>query len=225
MIMRALLWKELRNYRTLLLLSAVFMSLPYLVVVFFVNTMDGEGMPEDAWIGNLQTACVVCLGIVVVLTSFVGGNAVAGERVERSAEFMGQLPLSRRTVITSKAVFCLGTCVLLGLVPVVIFIILEFAIRNAPYFQETRWPYAMITLATFLFGVSWLMSTMLRSPTNAAACAVFSAGAIGMGVALLATKTQIDSNALERGTWVMMPVIGVACFVIGIVYYLRRVEP
>ena len=223
MIMRALLWKELRNYRTLLLLSAVFMSIPYVIVVCFVNTMESDGvraMPTQ----NLQIASMISLAIVVVLTSFVAGNAVAGERVERCAEFMAYLPISRRTVITGKAIFCLGTCLLMGAIPVVIYVLLELR-SHREQFYELEWFYALITMAVFLFGVSWLLSTMLRSPTNAAACGVFSAAAISILFGLVAERTQIDSTALERVYWVMTPTIGIACFVVGIAYYLRRVEP
>ena len=40
--------------------------------------------------------------------ALIGGNAISGERVDRSAEFLYSLPIARRKLLASKLLFALA---------------------------------------------------------------------------------------------------------------------
>ena len=93
--MNWLLWREYRRNRWILAAGAAGVVLPYIIAVMFdVNRSSG-------FIGAFFLSCVFSQMTVALL----GGNAVAGERADRSAEFIAYLPLRRSSTFASKHAF------------------------------------------------------------------------------------------------------------------------
>jgi hypothetical protein len=157
----------------------------------------------------------------------LGGNAVAAERADRSAEFLVYLPPSRGMILGSKAL--LATCAALviwgfnlliaeGVAPALSSELLD--VWELP----SRWP--MLAGGLLLFGVAWLGSTMLDSPTFATCLGIVSpfvvAGLLAVSALVLAWPVQGNFKDCYCATCLLG---GPVCFGAGTCYYLRRVEP
>ena len=118
MYLKTLMWKDFRNHQRFLIAAAVFLLLPHLVAVAatIVNQLGPHAVPEWEWVQFFWGASLADLGIAALLTAFIAGNAIAGERADRSAEFTAYLPIHRKDAITSKAIVALGISV--GLIAV-----------------------------------------------------------------------------------------------------------
>ncbi len=85
--MKSLLWREYRRNRLLMLSGAVLVALPYLIA-FAVN--------------DFYVMANWSLGLSNMMAALLGGNAIAGETADRSAEFLAYLPVSRLQRFFSK---------------------------------------------------------------------------------------------------------------------------
>ena len=97
--MKWLLWREYRLNRLLLMTGATLLLLPYAIALFDLGW--------DAWWGSSQSpraenaarrfevAAFFSIVISQLTLALLGGNAIAGERADRSAEFLAYLPVSR----------------------------------------------------------------------------------------------------------------------------------
>lgn len=94
-----LLWREYRLNRWILALGAVGILAPLLIAAVVFSTSDREVFPKFltmSFCSQLSAAITVAL---------LAGNAVAGGRADRSAEFLAYLPLSRWRTLASKLIF------------------------------------------------------------------------------------------------------------------------
>jgi len=232
--MRWLLWKDYRHNRPVLIGGSLALLLPYLIALCIIWWGKAHHSPLN-WQEAVLVACVhssFLSGITVVV---FGGNAIAGERVDRSAEFLFALPASRKKLLASKlllalsaaSVFWLANLALLrGLLLAVPSVFSTGAFRAVPDILATL---AMAELTAFC--VSWLMTSFIDSPTFAVLAGlltpVVSLWAVGLFAYLL------DPAAIEaffrfwwRFWWtVTCLVVSPLCFAIGTWHYLRRVEP
>lgn len=233
--MKWLLWREYRLNRLILVTGAVLLLLPYLGAVIVLCWV-----PEPLVIGgppicNAMVASGFASIYSIVLSqltlALLGGNAFAGERADRSAEFMAYLPLSRRKRLVGKLSLSLSTAVLIwGVNLLVLLLLLCTAAPSLPPKTGAHWGefgyYVAITGLLF-FGVGWLVSSLQSSPTFAV-CAGMITPFLVVNI-LAATAWVYDIASLqpitEIGYAVTCPVLAVACFSIGTWYYLHRVEP
>ncbi len=232
--MKALLWKDYRQNRQLLLAAGILFLLPYAFVIA-LRCLEilrfGQGLDVN-WARDIEGASVGGLGISAVLCAFIAGNAVAGERADRSAEFTAYLPIPRRSAIASKAITAVGICVLLLLLNSLILLV-------ADWFFKEQWPvshvvdnrdvfyvlFLMAMTAGFIFGVAWLCSTLLRSPAMAAAGGIVAVIVLFMGLTYLEEMYGVATVAFDRWYPILCLILGSGCFVAGTAYYLCRAEP
>lgn len=225
--MRTLLWKDFRQNLRMFIAAGVFLVLPYVVALTYgVATLFGTAYERKifyergGWTVVMFGAAVFALGIAVGLSAFVAGNAVAGERADRSSEFASYLPISRVSAITSKAILAIGFCVCIFAGNVIVYLLMSSSLPNL-HRSSTDADVAWNFLATFscLFGVAWLVSSLSNSPAMAAVSGLVAAGLIGM----------VNEMAfVEQGSWFFRTaciVLGLGGFLAGIGYYVRRVEP
>ena len=172
------------------------------------------------------------LGLLQVAMALLGGNSIAGERVDRSAEFLAYLPVSRGRILASKFLVALAAVPLIWL-PNLVVLVIAYALL--PPFHSAREAYLISTFGTIavtgltFFCVAWLFSCMLRSPTFSACAGLFVPLLVATGISWV--MYLLDFWRVGEGVWFLRwywglcLAISAASFPAGTLYYLRRVEP
>ncbi len=221
-----LLWSDYRQNRRLLIAEGIFLLFPYafLGLLWVVLTVKGKEAEEN-WAELITAASTVSLCIVVFLSAFIGGNAIAGERVDRSAEFASYLPRARRSAIISKALLAIAACLFPWLISMSVYHLARSAMPGFGGPSTNTLAAATATITVLIFGVSWLLSAVQSSPLLAAASGI-------AAVVVLSVLAEIIWEGGEphiSGRWYVVPaltiVLGIGSFAAGVLYYLRRVEP
>ncbi len=239
--MKWLIWREYRLNRLILIAGAVLMLLPYaFALVAFLWPWDPP--PRQPYgVEIFAGAAVYSLVLAQIIAALLGGNAMAGERSDRSAEFMAYLPSSRARRLGSKLCLAFLITAFVWIAHSSVFLILY---NLAPEFQKLHatpeditaaWNFVSFTAITGLvfFGVSWLISSFQSSPTFAVGGALVTPMLVLMGLLSLAWLNDAPSSEryleLDRfvgyGYAIICSALAVVCFSIGTWYYLRRIEP
>jgi ABC-type transport system involved in multi-copper enzyme maturation permease subunit len=161
----------------------------------------------------------------------LAGNAIASERVDRSAEFLSSLPASRRQILASKLRLVLMTAatiwglnVLIGALALLVHEDWAWIyVRAEGSFLAENWFYLLAT-TVILVGAGWFWSALLDSP------AIATSLAIGAALALIWIMLMLRAAAPTFGSaaaWIFTGylIVGALLFALGSAHYLRRVEP
>ena len=228
--MNWLIWREYRLNRLILIVGLVLLLLPYTTALMVIWWSP---LPPDVSevFGGAGLYSVVLSQLTVAL---LGGNAIAGERNDRSAQFVAYLPLSRpRRLVSKLSVIAAATAVLWGVNLLILLLVLGTNLHTDPRFYDLlRYTlgYSAITGLVF-FGVAWLISSLQSSPTFAVGGALITPLVIVMGLQGAAWGIGLHHfrEAFERFLTIGYPaicaIVAVVCFSIGTCYFLRRVEP
>jgi ABC-type transport system involved in multi-copper enzyme maturation permease subunit len=221
----------------MLIAAGVFLLIPYVVAVT-VGVVERVryyreqvGFVANSWDELFSAGSLWSLLLLVPACGFIAGNAVAGERVDRSSEFTAYLPISRWSAIVSKAVLAVGVCIAAALLIAGVGYVASgwwsvnvHDLRNARTLGEAIWFGG--ASAALVFGISWLVSTFSRSSSIAAASGIVSpvllAGTLALTDYLAGAEEPVT---LERWYVVLCYAFGLLGFVLGIMGYLRRAEP
>jgi len=230
--MKALLWKDYRINRQVLIVGFCLLVAPYLAAVSWIWYDRGlTGAGAHHWAAVLAFAAqasVICSQMTLVL---LAGYVIAGERRDRSAEFLAYLPPSRSAVLTSKALLSAAVALvvwgvyLLFAEVVVPALSGEAAAGQSASFSQTR-P-MLLAVGVTLFGMAWLGSSMLESPTYSAAIGVVAVMLVPIALSLCHTLTGQPAHGDDFMDWLrgLYFALGAGGFVAGWMYYIRRVEP
>lgn len=219
--MKTLLWKDYRVNRVILIGGLVLLVTPCLLTAAVKLACPADAGGWDLW----GRAALQGLIVSMLAVAFLGGNAFAGERMDRSAEFLAYLPPSRLAIMASKTLLALlffGT-------------IWGFALSvcwatGAPQrLVGERSEVTLVLLATMvlLYGASWLFSAIVASPAIATCLGIATvAGVAATIVAYLANKPGYNTQLEAFRVYGMVALIlGLLCYAAGVLYYLRRAEP
>ena len=238
--MKWLLWREHRLNRLVLVAGAVLLLLPYAIalgVVWWASDPLAIGPPRAIGAPSPPNACVAFGGaaiysiILSVLTlTFLGGNAIAGERADRSTEFLAYLPVSRLRRLAAKLVLTLSTAVSIWGANLLVLVIL---VSTASEWAQGRPDNSLIMLgfvavtSLLSFSVAWLVSSLQSSPTFAVCSGLIAPWLLVIGLQGAASiyDPLYFGPIVAVGYAVACPALAVVCFSIGTWYYLRRVEP
>jgi ABC-type transport system involved in multi-copper enzyme maturation permease subunit len=230
-----LLWKEFWQNSRVLLAIGIVAAGPYAIylILLIVQMFRMRDQHVEVTVQELGTLLLVASGLsmylTILLAAFLGGNAVAGERADRSAEFAACLPISPGKAVASKAIVAAGACFAIWAVDAAVFLIAG-QLASPGHFFDPRSPFdpAIIVISLVgvvgLFGLAWLFSSLLRSP------AISAAAALGTGLTLaFVVRCFLPWEPLSNSRLISLlslPVgIGVLCFASGVFLCLRRVEP
>jgi ABC-2 family transporter protein len=226
--MRALLWKDYRVNRGVLLLGITLLLGPYAAVSGAALHAHWPSWPPAAeWSALLLTASLFSLGLSELTLVTLAGNAIASERADRSAEFLAYLPPSRLQILASKFLLALLTvAVIWGVnlfVGEVIVPVLGTPSAN-PADQLAPRP-MLAASAVMLFGAGWLGSALLDSPATATSIGI--GATLGVPFLLMTASGLLAVPPDDLKSWSINTclTLGTVCFLAGSVYYLRRVEP
>jgi ABC-type transport system involved in multi-copper enzyme maturation permease subunit len=225
--MKWLLWKDYRHNRPIVMATLFLLVAPHLMGLFatcFLNGDTPSGRPR--WVDNLGISSICSLLACQLALLLIGGNAIAGERADRSAEFLASLPVSRRRILASKLLLALAIIAAIWLTnaPVLFYLTLS---QGGPDLRGLTQMLVVtaITVAAF-FSIAWLLSCYLSSPTFAVAGGLVAPLAVqGTSVFvayLLGLNFDIYVVRLYCGICLVAAPV---CFAVGTWYYLRRVEP
>ena len=175
------------------------------------------------------------LYVTALTAAAVAGIAIAGERSDRTAEFVAMLPVSRTQICLSKwavAVVVLGSSAMFHAAAALAIETHDVThhIKSSLTHELSRDQAINYSLVWFgvilsLFGVAWFLGSFLRS-------AVIST-CVSIGVTLgsiLALTIYFDSRGPLgesgfQGVQLLTASMGVAGLIGGTVVYLRRVRP
>jgi ABC-type transport system involved in multi-copper enzyme maturation permease subunit len=218
------MWKDFRNQSHFLLACVAFLIAPYVVTLVFVIANQLGPHAQKDWHKFFLGAAIADVAISMVLVAFFSGNIIAGERTDRSAEFVACLPVTRRDAIVSKALVALGLTV--GMLTACV----GFALWLASVGEYPRTPPGQewaifVGTCVATFGVAWLVSSFAHSGTYAAAAGIAVPLCYGATLGSLGELESLKSWDMSTVYFVSCLLIGVTAFVVGVVYYLRRVTP
>jgi ABC-type transport system involved in multi-copper enzyme maturation permease subunit len=227
--MKALLWKDYRvNLLVLAFGVAVLVGLPLLALALNLHGQLTIGSAPRPWSELLVHTTPFGLAIQLLTMAMLGGNAVASERADRSAEFLAYLPPSRWAIITSKAIFAISVGLFIWGVSLAIIYVVAPAIGAVTAelidFRDSTVPVLAAT-SVLLFGAAWFGSTFLPSHTLATGFGIVLP--IALLCSLWSAEYFLELRGFDVGWWyrtLCIP-LGVAFFAAGVVYYTRRVEP
>ena len=231
--MRNLIWKDYRQNRAVLLAVLIVAAAPYLVVLV-VATLDRLfwGSDAEVWMGAAGIGSWASLWLSVMLAAFLGGNAIAGERADRSAEFAAGLPIPRTRAIISKAAIAALPGLALWAVNslVLISVVKAFHGGRLRWFLASEASWAAVwalLLGVLLFGLAWLFSSLFRSPALATASSLGTVTALA--VATLSLKDSVvagrSPDFFAITVLALCVGIGLLAFITGVLVSLQRREP
>jgi ABC-type transport system involved in multi-copper enzyme maturation permease subunit len=235
--MKWILWREYRLNRLILITGAGLLLLPYLVALVafcWVKVRGGThiGADHDRAADVFLVATLFSLGLSQLTVALLGGNATAGERADRSAEFIAYLPLSRPRRLAGKLSLAFSAAVSIWVPSLLILLTLLGAFVDVG--PGDVWDifigvsYVAITGLTF-YGVAWLISSLQSSPTFAVCGGLITPLLIAWGLYAAAWAADMPGPTWDRfvttGYATICLVLAILCFWIGTWYYLRRVEP
>lgn len=226
-----LLWKDYRHNRVLVIAGVVLLLLPYtfcLVTAWFTRT---AGHPGVWWTAMIAGAGLYSLGLSQVTVALLGGNAIAGERVDRSAEFLVSLPISRRKILASKLLLTLIIVAVIWINALVSWCLMKTWVELEKLFYDEQIYIAVVNIATVgsvFFCVGWLFSSFLNSPTFAVAAALITPLLVASGMVFIGRFFELPLGNIAFVRWFVgiCLTLALVCFSAGTwYYYLRRVEP
>jgi ABC-type transport system involved in multi-copper enzyme maturation permease subunit len=229
--MNWLLWKDYRINRLVIFTGIVLLLVPHLIGLYAVcREAMGEHYRVEEGQRILFGTSIYSLVLSQFTVALLGGNAIASERVDRSAEFLHSLPYTRGKILASKLILPLIVTAVIWLNALLIWHVVHSTVAfgrlgDAPEIYRGVF-YTAITGLTF-FCVAWFLSSLITSPAIAT-CGGLIAPLVVVGsilfVGYLFNMPEIDRLA---GPWYcgICLTLAPACFAIGTWHYLRRVEP
>jgi len=228
-MIKALLWKDYRvNLWLLTFAVALLIGPPLCAAALNLHGQLTIGSAPRPWADLLVLTAPFSLAAQLLPIVMLGANAFAAERADRSAEFLAYLPPSRWANVVSKATFAIGLGLFVwGVNLTIIYVIapqVGMVEADLLVFRDSMVP-TLASTSVILFGVAWLGSSFLSSHTFATGLGI--AGPLALLGVLQTWQYFFEPSGFELGPWyrAMCWPLGLAAFVAGTVYYLRRVEP
>jgi ABC-type transport system involved in multi-copper enzyme maturation permease subunit len=222
-MLHTLIWKDIRSNRSSLLLAAALMVATYGMAG--VSILLDESIASQPFGRRLASilagGSMMAYGVAQLSLAVLAGNLVAGERTNRSAEFLAYLPPSRGMVLSAKALVLGGWAVVILLVPLVVGS-LGVLVSGYPG-GSGRLAMIAVSIASFGFcgaGVGWLASCCLQSNALAILFSILAPWVVAY-VVMGATWGEASQGLYAA----VNLAIGLAGFLFGTRHYLHRMEP
>lgn len=221
--MNWLLWREYRLNRSILVVGTVGILLPHGIVA--VATLLYGDHPEAslAWLASTLFA--------EITVALLAGNAIAGERADRSVEFIASLPLPPRRLVASKLL--LGLIVIAAICSIRL-MFLTVQPQHDLFGDAGSVPVQLLVV----YGASWLFSSIQPSAVIATSLGIVTSWTIGFGTGWFTYSkleepikpvANLNAHYAEHlfepafALYAMFGIpIGIVCFCIGTWFYIRR---
>jgi ABC-type transport system involved in multi-copper enzyme maturation permease subunit len=229
--MKWLLWREYRLNFQLLIAGAALLVLPYLFTlgVFLWPTAKQASGSQIA--EGFAVAAVVSYALSQITIALLGGHIFAGERGDRSAEFMAYVPVSKNRRLLSKLSL---TTIVTALVWSINLLVLWSLHNLVPWQTKPSVLFDAKTVALtglMMFCVAYFISALQSSPSFAACGGLATPLIIMIGLSIayeLAYEewnSQARNRFMDNGYSSISLALSAVCFTLGTWYYLKRLEP
>lgn len=237
--MKWLLWKDYRHNRLIVFTTLALLLTPYLIgiAVIIVGPWIKEGMNNGQavywrppWRDILYGTGAYSIALCQVGMALLGGNAIAGERADRSSQFLYSLPVTRRRLLASKLLLVLIVAATVWLVNATVFSFLNATSPGWSQHFGDEFLLGMLCIATTgltFFCVAWCLSAFIASPAFNVCCGLLTPLVLGTSLSLV--NALSDLRAPEAVVWLWYVIaclmLSASCFATGTWQYLRRIEP
>lgn len=231
--MKQLFWKECRQNQPVLWVAFCLLTFPYalaLCLMVWGMFRPGDSLP---WQYCLWFASFYSIVLTQLAIALIGGNVIAGEKADRSAEFAAYLPVGPGKRLAAKLLLAAAVfaAVWLPNVPVHWFFLGQSYVSETAQVGEVVGSLSGVLITgLLLFCVAWLCSSVSNSPAISVALALLAPVVIAGSISLIArfgVGIHPRMHLAFVGFWydaVAIPLAAV-CFAVGTWFYLRRVEP
>ena len=230
-----LVWREWRRSRTILFV-ALGIIVALLLLVFSLpqppETAGGKISVVDrmAVVGFFATW--IAVHVSVFLLPMIAANSLAGERADRSAEFIAPLPVSRSVRLVAKVVLLAAVAIALWAPVLLVAPLLgNSQLVKADDYRSGLGLLGMVAAFTLLAtALAWLLAAWVESPVIAAVGAI----AIPVAVPWVMFSLQVpflapasffslwfDSQGIPQSLTLL---VAAAFFAAGSALYVRRLE-
>ena len=166
-----LLWREIRLNRLILIVGSIMVIMPYFVALAVVLWPKTTPMRFDDFLEIFGVASIYSLVVAQLIVALMGGNAMAGERADRSAEFMAYLPVRRIDRLTCKLIVAgLMAALIWGFNLLMLYVVVRLGAGQnwGPGTSEMSMALRLIAVTGLTFYcVGWLISSFQSSTTFA----------------------------------------------------------
>lgn len=219
--------------------------------------VDRLGIPLKTRVGSLSRGTLVELGLVAaaapepelllldepmagldppareeVVETVVAANSLAGERADRSAEFIAPLPVSRAVRLMAKVVLLAAVAIALWAPMLFVASLLRSSqlVKADDYRSGLELLGMIATFAILTTALAWLLAGWIESPVIAAVMAI--AMPVAVPWAMFCLQAPFLAPASFFGLWVdsegipqpLTFLVAAAFFAAGSALYLRRLE-
>lgn len=227
--MKSLLWKDYRLNRLLVLFGLLACLLPWAVAIARHIQLIVRG--EGVWWGPAPWVDAFSVSLLLSLFTFamLGGNAVAAERADRSAEFLAYQPISRWFMLLSKSLIALPTIAGIWMVNLVFLFLVTPCIAEGvtaadmagrPEVYEALIVFAATSV--FLFGACWFWSAVLRSHGLATGMGFFALAVVTIGMIGVDRGLGMEGFFTNESFLIVALVIGIGGYAAGCLTYVFR---
>jgi ABC-type transport system involved in multi-copper enzyme maturation permease subunit len=229
--MNWLLWKDYRHNRLIVFTALFLLLIPHLIALGVTCWAKVYWPPGTLhWKFSLAIACLYSIGISGLGLALIGGNAVSGERDDRSAEFLYALPIARRKLLASKLLLALMIAFGPWLTNA---ILLWYLTQTTSLPRDINVPgvLSFIAIAELAcFGVSWFVSSLVGNTSFATLAGLLTPIVVVWSILLIAhavlgLQGRVADAFVESWWSVVCFSLAPLCFAVGASHYLRRVEP
>jgi ABC-type transport system involved in multi-copper enzyme maturation permease subunit len=238
-----LVWREWRRSRTILLVT-----LGIIVLLLLLVFSQPQNMPPEWAAGSgyrvVFNVVFSVIGIAAWIMSFlsafllplIAANSLAGERADRSAEFIAPLPVSRSARLVAKVVLLAAAAIACWAPILSVLSPVKTVNRIDADFGQALGLLGMVATFTLLAtALAWLLAARIESPVIAAVGAIVIPFAIPMvlfGVPTIARLQPFRDPSTFFGIWftaggIPQPLtflVAAAFFAAGSAVYVRRLE-
>lgn len=231
-----LVWREWRRSRTIL-----FAALGIIVALLLLVFSQPQTPPEAAGgeirvVGSMTVvgyfASWIAVHVSVFLLPMIAANSLAGERADRSAEFIAPLPVSRAVRLMAKVVLLAAVAIALWAPMLVVASLLRSSqlVKAEDYRSGLELLGMIATFAILTTALAWLLAGWIESPVIAAVMAI--AIPVAVPWAMFSLQAPFLAPASFFGLWIdsegipqpLTFLVAAAFFAAGSAVYLRRLE-
>lgn len=227
--MKTLLWREWRWSRLLVIEGLVLFFLPYVIaLVLLAWPWENKSVSQQDFANVIIGAAASSYVFSQLTLTCLGGNAIAGERADRSAEFLAYLPIAKGERLKAKLLYiAINATLIWGINWLVIGGFHELIGAKIQDFLDVAKIIAAGSLAAF--GVAWAVSSFQSSSTFAICAGIVAPLVVGMSLTFVNWALEYDLKTQQHFMETVAPiaclVLGILGFALGTWYFLNRVEP
>lgn len=223
-----LIWKDLRVCRFPLIAGVALIIAAYMIAylaIYDENQLGAAANWQTIWAMRVQFGGFLSVILGLVAVTMLAGSLIASERAEKTSRFLETLPIAKSRLLSSKVIVLAAFAVMLAMFAWCGIALFRW-LGDQPFsFKLESELLPILASGTAAIGVSWCAASRLESP----------AFAVGIGIAvpvlLLLTLTWLVRNVdiVDPDDYSLCwQAIGCGCglagFVVGSIYFVRRLE-